>query len=219
MRFLSAFVALSVACSTHNADVRADLGPLPERKDPGAQIAATSTHIMFDSAVDEDSALLFLLQLEAQQSAGNKVILVELDTPGGSVGIGQIMAKAIERSPAPVVCVVDGMAASMGLYLLQSCDVRVMTSRSLIMGHEPSAKAAGQPDDLGDLANFLRMLSRSMAHHITAKTKLSVDDYLSRIAGGKEFWMGSEDAVAYGFVDFTVGDMQEAINTAALINN
>lgn len=185
--------------------------------DAAEQPVVISPHIIFDSPVDPISVMAFLAELEAHEQAGQKAIVVELDTPGGSVGAGMVMSKAIERSPALIVCVVDGMAASMGLYLLQSCDVRVMTKRSLLMGHEPSAGMAGQPSELESLADLLRRLSRAMAYHIVAKTRLSLEDYLSRISNGREWWMNVEEAVDFAFVDFAVDSVSEIIRQVELL--
>lgn len=186
-------------------------------KDPGPTVYLESA-ITFENEVNEDSVTVFLVELAQHISAKEKIIVVELDTPGGSVGAGIAMAKAIERSPVPVVCVVDGMAASMGLYILQSCDVRVMTKRSLLMGHEPSARMAGQPQALQDLAELLLRLSRAMAYHITARTNISPDDYLSKIAGGRELWFNFDDAVALKFVDYATDSTQDVLAGARVIN-
>lgn len=209
MRFAPLFVALALSC-THTPNIRADLESLPERKDSGPKVAVTD-RITFSSAVDAESVEVFMLELDAHIKSGGKVIVVELDTPGGSVAAGVDMGKAIEKSPIPVICVVDGMAASMGLYILQSCDIRVMTRRSLLMGHEPSANAYGQSDKLHELAALLQRLNRAMAAHITAKTILTVDMYLEKIAGGKEMWLTADEADSQMFVDFTVLSVDEAI--------
>lgn len=205
---LGLFLACShVAPSTPK--VTAQLGPLPPRRE-----APLQRHIIFSGTVDEESVGEFIQTLNRHLATNPKSIVVEINTPGGSVGAGMEMGKAIERSPVPVVCVVDGMAASMGLYILQSCDVRTMTKRSLLMGHEPAGSSRGQPQEVQQTADLLTKLSRAMAYHIVSKSKLTVDEYISKISGGKELWLTCEDAVAFAFVDFSVGSVAEILAAA-----
>lgn len=212
MRTLLVALTMCLGCTHMASPMSMNIGSVAAE-----QPVVTSPHILFDSPVDPISVTLFLAELEAHEQAGQNVIVVELDTPGGSVGAGMAMAKAMERSPAVIVCVVDGMAASMGLYLLQSCDVRTMTKRSLLMGHEPSSGMAGQPSELESLADLLRRLSRAMAYHIVAKTRLSLEDYLSRISNGREWWMNVEEAVDFAFVDFSVDSVSDIIRQVELL--
>jgi len=201
MRFLPLLLAL--ACS--HTSLRASIDDLPPRRE-GAQ---SSNVIEFRSPVDDDSVPEFITKLNDHIRAGDKKIVVELNTPGGSVGYGFDMGHAIERSPVPVICVVDGMAASMGLYILQSCDVRVMTVRSLLMGHAPSGGTQGQEGDLLRLAQVLRALSVAMANHITHKTAMTSHEYLEKIANGQELWLTAEQALTWRFVDYTVSSVHE----------
>ncbi len=170
-----------------------------------AQIAPAATNegpILFETDVNEMSVFVFMRQLEAANaSAKGEPVVVIIDTPGGSVLDGIVMGKAIERSKAQVICVVDGMAASMGLYILQSCDVRLMTGRSLLMGHEPASGARGQPDELGQTEELLRKLSHAMAAHIVHRMNISVAEYEAKIAHGAEWWTTAEEALAVGAID------------------
>lgn len=202
VRFLA---ALPFFVSCVHVSPRASIEDLPPRRE-GAQ---SSNIIEFRSPVDDDSVTEFTTKLTDHILAGDTKIIVEINTPGGSVGHGFDMGHAIERAPVPVVCVVDGMAASMGLYILQSCDVRIMTTRSLLMGHAPSAGTRGQSEELSKLAHILRQLSIAMANHITRKTVMTAGEYLGKIANGQELWLTSTEALDLRFVDFTVGDVQE----------
>jgi ATP-dependent Clp protease protease subunit len=145
------------------------------------------------------------LDLNYQLSKNPEKIIIHIDSPGGSVYAGQEMAKAIEASTVPITCVVDGMAASMGLYILQACDYRTMTARSLLMAHGPSTQnASGTAADLAAESDLLLKLSRALAHHIVRRTVYTVDQYLAIIARG-DFWIGCETALELGFVDEIIG--------------
>ncbi len=47
-------------------------------------------------------------KINAANEAGVDVIVLELNTPGGDVGVGREFERVLERSKAPVQCVVDG---------------------------------------------------------------------------------------------------------------
>jgi ATP-dependent Clp endopeptidase proteolytic subunit ClpP len=162
-----------------------------EQKEKGAE------EIFFREEVSEETVAAFLAQFALVQS---NTVVIHLDTPGGSVFAGFRMGRAIDESKKEVICVVDGMAASMGLFLLQSCDVRVMTTRSLLMGHEPATVVRGKPDAIQQDLNLLKKLNFAMAAHISRRTKLSLQEYLEATKNN-DFWMHAGDALALGFVD------------------
>jgi ATP-dependent Clp protease, protease subunit len=165
--------------------------------------------IEFRTEVNALSVMVFKSHLAAH--AADTQIDIVIDTPGGDVWAGLDMAKAIAALPQ-TVCTVDGLGASMGLYILQSCGRRVMTDSSLLMGHAPSTEAEGHEEDLVQMAEVLGQLHRALAAPICRRTKLSVDQYLQLTANGRELWMSGGRALALGFVDAVVA----AAPTAAL---
>lgn len=165
--------------------------------------AAAKPMISFRTEVDGESVAQFseaLKQLDKIPGAN----IVEINTPGGSVFAGFEMARAIETTLHPVVCIVDGMAASMGLYILQSCDIRLMTERSLLMGHEPMTSARGNRTGILKEVEFLSKLNFVMATHIVHRMNISVDKYLSLIANDTELWLTADEALTIKAVDYKV---------------
>ena len=196
MRFLA--LLLLVSCASSLTATRNPLENIDAKK------AVVFERIEVEE-INSDTAEAFITKLKTFEDG--RPFVVVFDSPGGSVRWGEKMSAAIERSPVPVICVVDGMAASMGFYILQSCDVRVMTTRSLLMGHEPASATQGQPSEMSRMADLLQKLSRAMAYHITRKSRMTVADYLEKVSGGKEFWLTVEDASFYGFIDYSVGSV------------
>lgn len=185
-----------------------------EPADPSPNASAPTDHILFDGPVNAFSVGIFEADLDNHQK--DDLIIVEINTPGGEVMAGFDMARAIERSKPPVACVVDGMAASMGLYILQSCDIRVMTTRSLLMGHQPATQGGGQPDDFEGGKEILTALNHSMAAHIVHKMKITRDEYEARIAHGHMWWMPSDEALSIGAIDLEVESVDLFIMAARL---
>src|SRR3954466_93310 len=96
-----------------------------------------SNRIHFTGEVTQESVAAATKALGAAVPDGAHYVLFEINSPGGDVDAGFALAKTIEDSPAPVVCVFDGEGMSMAFYILQSCALRLMTPRSLLLIHKP----------------------------------------------------------------------------------
>lgn len=184
---------------------------------PATQLVSqdTSNHfvprISFVGVVDGESVDEAILLLRRAVAAGAKAIVIEINSPGGHVNAGFLLARAIEDSPVPVACVVDGEAASMGFYLLQSCDVRLMTRRSVLMIHEPSfGGVRGTPEELRQAADALKAIAQAMAEHCAAKMKITVEELKAR-TDNKDWWMEWREALHVGAVDDVVTSVDEVV--------
>lgn len=186
---LPLFLCVLIACA-HNPRITAEL-------------SAPTPHCYLTSEVNGESTYETALCIDAANQAGASKIILELDTPGGEVFSGMALGKAIENSKAPVTCVVDGMAASMGFYLLQSCDVRVMTRRSLLMAHGPSGGGRGNGGDMAELSELLLKLEHAMVEHMARRMNLSAKEFTERIHKA-DWWFTNEDALFWGAIDYQV---------------
>ncbi len=159
----------------------------------------------FSDGVDQHSTQKFIKWLEAANKAGADEVLLEINTPGGSVPDGFEMTRAIEDSDAPVTCIVDGDADSMGFYILQSCDKRIMTPRSKLMAHEPAigGMAHGQPNFWISLADMMKAERDALAIHCQHRLKISLAEYHKRTDGGLMWWLLSDEAKKVGAIDGT----------------
>ena len=170
-------------------------------------------HLKLTSEVDEKTVKDLVQDIGWANDDGAAEIVIEFDTPGGSVSEGRTLSKAIEGSKAPVTCVVDGMGASMGFYIFESCAHRYMLARSTLMGHEPAIGGfvIGQPGLWRNVWQHLKTESRAMAEHITHRARMRCRDYLARISNGQELWLDHEDAWAWGFTDGTAPSVKEVL--------
>lgn len=160
--------------------------------------------------IDEEVATKtadFLRKAEADEAGA---VILEINTPGGSVDAGFHISKAIEESKVPVYCIVDGMAASMGMYILQSCDIRVMTDRSTLMWHTPSVRGMFGGDieawkvGASRVIGRLEVLQKAMNRHVARRLNLTPAQVQARVGHGREWWMESEGAVQVQAVDVVV---------------
>lgn len=170
-------------------------------------------HYRFDDEVTPESTAGARAGLLSAEKVGAKVFVLEINTPGGNVGSGFRLAKAIEESSVPVVCIVDGRAASMGFYILASCPMRVMTRRSTLMIHEPQVdgNASGPTNDWRNVADMLAVLRVAMAVHCNKRMTSSMDEYRARTDGGKAWWFDWKDAKHYNAVDVVIDTVDEVL--------
>ena len=156
--------------------------------------------VVFDVPVSDASADQLVALIEAADVRGLEGMVIEMNTPGGSVDAGRLIARAIETAHTPIYCIVDGDAASMGIYILQSCPQRLMTKRSMLMAHDPSLRAQGQEQDMLDAANMLKATGDALAEHVCSRMKMSFKECRAKF-NGKEWWFGYDEALLVGAID------------------
>src|SRR5882724_8643548 len=77
-----------------------------------------SNHIRVSGEINDGSVKEATDAMEAAIKGGAKYLLIEIDSGGGGIDAGFVLAKAIETSPVPVVCVADVNAMSMAFVIL-----------------------------------------------------------------------------------------------------
>ncbi len=178
---------------------------------PIPEIESCSDLIRLVDVIDGDSAGLFIAELGA--CAGRPVV-VEINSPGGSVYAALEIQKAIERHGAPVVCVVDGMAASAAFVTLQSCHIRAMSPRSVLMAHHASLSGvSGQSQEMQNAADLLRAIDEAMIRHCAKRMGMGLPEFEAHVSGGREWWLALDASKVYNAIDLEmeVGEALELI--------
>ena len=161
--------------------------------------------IAISGTIDEDGAKLFNALLEKIQAAKATSVIIEINSVGGDVDSAILMVKAMEASTMRLVCVVDAEAASMAYYVLQGCNVRLMTKRSVLMIHQPKIALetlpASSQDKFHNFGNFLDATNKGMVEHEAKKMKIKPSELLKRIPGEVEWWLNWQEALKVGAVD------------------
>jgi ATP-dependent Clp protease protease subunit len=140
-----------------------------------------------------------LLFLEKEDP--DRDIDIYINCPGGSVYAGNAMYDTIQTIKCDVATICTGFAASYGAVLLCAGTEgkRYMTPHARVMIHQPSGGFEGQATDAE--INLREMMAQKNAlNKILAKhTKQPIE----KIAADAErdYWMGAEEAIAYGMVD------------------
>lgn len=142
--------------------------------------------------------------VETLRNIRDQVIVLRLNSPGGSVFDGTAMMTAIREHPARVIAHVDGLAASMASGLAMAADEVVMAKGSFIMIHDPWSVAIGDADLMRREADLLDNIADTLALNYEEKTGRDDIRELMQV----ETWMNHNDAVDMGFADRIAGEAE-----------
>lgn len=132
------------------------------------------------------------------------VAVIEINSGGGEYEAGFLLVKAIESSPIQILCQVDGMAASEAFYILQACDARSATARSVLMWHNITISQADVTAlNAASLAKYAEVLNSAALHHISKKLKLTKEEVADKIRTS-DWWMTPDEALTFGALDAVI---------------
>lgn len=207
--------AKNVLALARGAKLTADreaLSLASERRKEAAYLAGDCEHRVyrFNGDVEEksvDKAIDVLNRWDRLTPECN--ITIYFNSPGGSVTDGMALYDEIRRlgKTHKVTTIASGMAASMGGVLLQSGTKRVMAKEAWLLIHSPSAVAFGSMGELKDRTGWIEKVNEQIVDIFYTRSKeTNAPKKLGRIAIAKRFdrkdwWVGSELALAHGFVD------------------
>ncbi len=140
-----------------------------------------------------------LLFLESTDSG--KDIQIYFNTPGGSVHAGFGIYDTMQYISADVATICTGMAASMGAVLLTAGEKgkRSALQHSRIMIHQPMGGAQGQASDIEITAREILKVKKELYTIIAGHSGKSFEQVEKD--ADRDYWMTSEEAVAYGMID------------------
>lgn len=161
--------------------------------------------IFLGEEVNEHTANLVVAQmLHLAYEDPTKDIQLYINSPGGSVYDGLAIYDTMQFIKPDVATYGIGLQASMGAFLLSSGakGKRFILPNSRVMIHQPSSGTQGK---ISDQEITLRegIYLKKRLNEILAK---NTGQKLSRIEKDvdRDFWMSSEESVAYGLVDKVV---------------
>ena len=140
-----------------------------------------------------------LLFLESTDS--NKDIQIYFNSPGGSVHAGLGIYDTMQYISANVATICTGMAASMAAVLLTAGEKgkRSALKHSRVMIHQPMGGASGQASDIEITAREIMKIKKELYEIIAQHTGKDIEQVEKD--SDRDYWMTSEEAVAYGMID------------------
>ena len=161
--------------------------------------------ILLGTPIDDDVANQVIAQLLFLQAEDpKKDIELYINSPGGSVTAGLAIYDTIQTISCDVKTVCIGQCASMGAVLLAAGTPgkRCALAHSRIMIHQPWGGTQGTAADIDiqakEILRLKSMLNAILAAHTGQAVKKIEKDT------ERDFFMGAEEAVKYGLVDYVV---------------
>lgn len=157
--------------------------------------------IIISDAIDSSVAAAVVAQLEYLDSHGSGDIKLYINSPGGSVTDGFAITDAIQRCKNDICTICNGMAASMGAFIL-SCGTkgkRWITPNSEVMIHQPLGGAYGQATDIELSAKHILKTKDKLNRILSENTGQPIETVIAD--SDRDNWMSAREAIEYGIVD------------------
>lgn len=136
---------------------------------------------------------------EGKEITGREPITIYLNTPGGEVFNGLVLAEIIKKSKTPVHIVALAFAASMGSVILASGHNRKAYKYSNVLIHDGDVGAKGSSNKVKDTMKFLDKKHDQLKDFYIANTKITEEKFDSM--ADREWWMTAEEALELGIID------------------
>lgn len=159
--------------------------------------------IFLGTAIDDDVADIVMAQLLflSANSESSADISLYLNTPGGVVSAGLGIYDTMQIVAPDVATICAGQAASMGAVLLcaGAKGKRMALRHSRVLIHQPLGGMQGQASDMLIAAKEIERMRTELYSVISEHT----GQPLEKVAADadRDFWMDSEEALAYGMID------------------
>lgn len=161
--------------------------------------------VILDGEVNDQMASIViaqLLYLEAQNP--DEPINMYINSPGGSVSAGLAIVDIMKTVKPDIVTIGTGLCASMASVIL-ACGTkghRGILPNGEVMIHQPLGGAKGQSTDILITARHIEKTRKRLVDiyaDVTGKDPAEIDKDIER-----DNWLGADEAIAYGLVDFVV---------------
>ena len=150
-----------------------------------------------DEVANNVMAQLIFLEYENPE----KDITLYINSPGGYVSAGLAIYDTMQHVRPNIATICIGSCASMAAVLLAAGTKgkRYALPHSRIMLHQPSGAATGQSTDIQITAKEIVRTKETLAEIVAKHTGKSIDEVREKT--DRDFYMGPEDAKAFGVID------------------
>ena len=158
--------------------------------------------VFIGTPIDDGVANVVIAQLLfLQKENKNQDINLFLNTPGGSVTAGLAIYDTMQFVQCPIATYCIGQAASMGAVLLAagSKGKRHALPHSRIMIHQPWGGVGGTALDISIQADEILRLKQTLNEILASHSGKTADEVAKD--SDRDFFMGSDEAKAYGLID------------------
>lgn len=160
--------------------------------------------------IDDGVAERVIAQIQYLDDNGADEIVIQINSPGGSVSAGLAIYDAMNFVRARIVTVGIGMCASMGAFLLSagSRGYRRATHNCEILIHQPLGGVSGQASDVIIAAKHIERTRLRLNTIMSENTGKDIDT-ISRDTD-RDNIMTAEEALVYGLIDEVIPSINKA---------
>lgn len=143
--------------------------------------------------------------LETAGASGEKPINIILATPGGDVYYGMAIYDAITACKNHVTITVYGQACSMGSYILQAADHRVLAQHSVVMFHAGSEGfGSNHPEIVKRWLNYNEKMGHRLDNILMARIREKHPEFKEKKFKEMNFFdtiLSAQEAIDLGLAD------------------
>lgn len=158
--------------------------------------------IFLNGQVNDESAASLIAQImHIGAEKCNSKISMYINSPGGSVTAGLAIIDAMNFVNNEIETVVIGQACSMGAVILANGTPgkRIALENARVMIHQPSGGVQGTAADIQTNFEEMNRLKDILYTILAKRTGQDIDKVAEDCL--KDFFMGPDEALAYGLVD------------------
>ena len=159
-----------------------------------------SRSIILTGTINDDMAASIMSQLlYLEANSPERPITMIINSPGGEVNAGLAIYDTMRHVRCEVHTLCIGQACSMAAVLLSAGDERNILPSSRVMIHQPSGGVQGKESDITITAREITRIREMLVAILAEQTGKDRDTVSMNLE--KDYWMSSEEAVAYGICD------------------
>jgi ATP-dependent Clp protease, protease subunit len=167
--------------------------------------------VFLGTEVNDDVANIIIAQMLYLESEDpDKEIMLYINSPGGVITAGLAIYDTMQYIRCPISTLCLGLAASMASVLLcaGSTGRRLALPNARILIHQPLGGVRGQATDIEIHAKEILHLRHKLNEIYVKHTRQDIQKIKSDTE--RDFYMGAEEAKAYGLIDEVVIPRKEA---------
>lgn len=189
MAIYNPYIMTNTNGTEHNSDLRSEL-------------FCKKRVIFIDNEINSDLATTIVSQMMFLNEQSSDDIYLLIDSPGGAVSAGYRIYDYIKYAcRCDVVTVANGMAASMGAFLLAAGTKgkRYATQNSEIMIHQPLSGTQGQATEMIIAVNRILKIKKKLTKTLAEACGKDFDTVSEDME--RDYWMNTKEAKEYGIID------------------
>ena len=175
-----------------------------------AQYSLKRNTVNIFGEINMEMSELVIAEIQYLDDNGAEEIILQINSPGGSVTAGLAIYDTMNYSKARIVTVGVGMCASMGAFLLSagSRGYRRATENCEILIHQPLGGASGQASDIIIAADHIRR-TRDRLNRILSENTGNTIEKIARDTD-RDNIMTAAEALEYGLIDVVIPSRNKA---------